>query len=502
MIGTEVSFKEGVMETKDWESKIFGLGKAPTFDSPYLDSSHHKAVGEAFQSGRNAVYDINNKGEVEFFILLPDENLFDGILAVQERMSLTLQKNKVVALSVNYAELDMMESPFFQFRLDQVMDRYCLEWLSRYEVISLYYMVAAEADNEGEYVCVGLKTLSVPFTLWYDMTRYVDMKGALRAPCISPGEVSDRCLTGKLLVSPAVGFYVDFSRLVQRFGSEDNAEEVFHRHFLHGLSRIQFTRRKEIREQPVYIWVNKQVALGSDNRPSEMYSVFLQVQQQHFEKSKDALYSLFSACFDELPEFAGSKSAFPLEEEGIPAVVIEKGSSGKFRLTREFFWRAKGVFQDRFAKHRKYKSCYERLMNFSQEYEFSDKVVHLLKMKPEGERSSIPAEAEFENRDTQRKYMEEIYKSCPEILEKLSVADKESEKVKEALILLGDAIFPCILPLLSDSREQVRVNAVEIMGLLGSARALNAVMSMPKDISADVESRRAWIKDLYLWRNP
>jgi hypothetical protein len=478
------------METKDGKDKIFGLGRAPTIDSPYLDSSPRKAVEEAFQSGRNAVYDINNKGEVDFFILLPDENLFDGILDVKERVSLTFQKNRVVALSVDYSELDMLENPTFDFRLDQMIDRYCLEWLSRYEIISFYYMVT---DDEGEYVCVGLKTLSVPFTLWYDIKRYVNLKGPLRTPYFMPEEISDRRLTGKLLISPAVGFYVDFSKLVQRFESEACAEEVFHRHFFHGLSRIQFTRRKEIREQAVYVWVNKQVAISGDNRPSEMYSVFLQVQRQNLEKSRDALYSLFSACFDELPEFAGSRIAFPLEEEGIPAVVIEKGSLGKFRLTHEFFLRAKGVFQDRFAKHRKYKSCYERLMNSSREREFPGKIVNLLKIKKAGDDPKTSVGSEI---------LEEIYKSYPELLETLSVMDKESERLKDTLIMLGDVIFPCILPLLSDSREQVRINAVEIMGLLGSARALNAVMSMPKDVSAGVESKRAWIKDLYLWRNP
>jgi hypothetical protein len=481
---------EEVMETKDVKGKIFGLGRAPTIDSPYLDSSHHRAVKEAFQSGQIAVYDISIKGEVDFFVLLPDENLFDELLTVKERLLLTFQKNKVVVLSVDYSELDMMDSPSFNFRLDHTMDRYCLEWLSRYEIISLYYMVA---DDDGEYVCVGLKTLSLPFTLWYDIKRYVNQKGPLRTPYFMPEEIPDRRLTGKLLISPAVGFYVDFCKLAQRFGSEALAEEVFHRHFFHGLSRIQFTRRKEVREQAVYVWVNKQVTINGNNQPSEMYSVFLQVQLQYFERSRDALYSLFSACFDELPEYAGSKIAFPLEEEGIPAVVIEKGSLGKFRLTREFFLRAKGVFQDRFAKHRRYKSSYERLLNSSQEHEFSGKIINLPRAKEAGEAQKPSAKVDLS---------EEIYKLYPEILEKLSMKDKESEQVKDTLILLGDAIFPCILPLLSDSREQVRINAVEIMGLLGSARALNAVMNMPEDVSADVESKRAWIKDLYLWKNP
>jgi hypothetical protein len=492
------------MEPNNWKSKIFGLGRAPTFEFPYLDSSHHKAVKEAFQSGQNAIYDINNKGEVDFFVLLPDENLFDGIMAVKERLSLTFQKNKVVVLTVDYEELDMMENPRFNFSLDREMDRYCLEWLSQYETISLYYMVALGGDGEGEYVCVGLKTLSVPFTLWYDIKRYVNLKGSLRIPYFLPDDISDRCLTGKLLVSPAMAFYVDFSKLIRRFESEDFADEVFHRHFFHGLSRIQFTRRKDIREQPVYVWVNKQVTINEDNRPSEMYGVFLQVQHQNFEKTRDALYSLFSACLDELPEFAGSKIAFPLEEEGIPAAVIEKGTLGKFRLTTEFFLRAKGVFQDRFTKDRKYKSCYERLMIYSREQKSksSGKIVRLLKMKTGEDEQRILMGTEFTDQKFRTEILEEINKSFPEMLETLNMADKESEQLKETLILLGDAVFPCILPLLSDSREQVRINAVEIMGLLGSARALDAVMNMPKDVSADVELKRAWIRELYLWKNP
>jgi hypothetical protein len=434
--------------------------------------------------------------------LLPDENLFDGIMAVKERLSLTFQKNKVVALTVDYEALDMMENPCFRFSLDREMDRYCLEWLSQYETISLYYMVASSDEGGWEYVCVGLKTLSVPFTIWYDIKRYVSLKGPLRAPYFLAEDISDRCLTGKLLVSPAMGFYVDFSKLILRFESEDFAEEVFHRHFFHGLSRIQFTRRKEVREQPVYVWVNKQVAINEDNRPSEMYGVFLQVQHQNFEKTRDALYSLFSACLGELPEFAGSKIAFPLAEEGIPAAVIEKGTLGKFRVTNEFLLRAKGVFQDRFAKDRKYKSCYERLMIYSQEQKSSGKIVRLLKIQTGEDERRLFMEPEFTDQKFRTEVLEEINRSFPEMLETLSMADKESEQLKETLILLGDAVFPCILPLLSDSREQVRINAVEIMGLLGSARALDAVMNMPKDVSADVELKRAWIRELYLWRNP
>jgi hypothetical protein len=141
-------------------------------------------------------------------------------------------------------------------------------------------------------------------------------------------------------------------------------------------------------------------------------------------------------------------------------------------------------------------------MNSLQDQDFSGKIVNLLQIKANGNDQKLSMKPEPMDRATREGMLEELYKSCPEILEKLSLKDRESERVKDTLILLGDAIFPCILPLLSDSREQVRINAVEIMGLLGSARALNAVMSMPKDVSADVESKRAWVKDLYLWRNP
>jgi hypothetical protein len=365
------------MEPKVLKTRIFGLGKPPTFEYPYLDPFHHRKIIESFKADKTALHYINIRGEVDFFILLPQEDIFDGILAVKEDLSLTLQADRTVNLVIDYSGLDMMESLSFAFNLNHDMDRYCMEWLSRYELISLYYMVY----TAEEYVCVGLKTLCLPFALWYDLSRYLAFKGPLRVPKMLAEEISDQHLTGKLLISPAMGFYINFSELIRRFGEEPLAEEIFYRHFLHGLSRIQMTRRREIREQSVYVWINRQIVLNLHDQPDVIYGVFLLIQQ-HFDKHLDALYSLFSVSFNELPEFMGTKVVFPLEEEGIPVIVIEKGTVERIHLTREFFLRAKGVFLDRYMKQENYKSCYERFMDVSQKKDAQNKVVDLTRAEP------------------------------------------------------------------------------------------------------------------------
>lgn len=512
------------------DSKIYTLSVPPSPEDPYLNLSRHQRILQRFKRGSNACHTLNSQGEVDFYLLLPTEDDFEDFPEKTEEFGLNIGKDHKLKIEVYYEEELFGEFPF---DLNNQLDSYCLRLIATHKSVTIYFIHTLEED----YVCYGFKTITLPNVLCYDLSRQLTGKSALILPNFSQDFYSDEFFTSDTLLSQAWGFYLDYTALIERLGSGEDVEEIISLHILHGMARLQKSRRKAIQEDRLILWVGRRISLDCDDRPKEYYSIYLSGANLQGLKSRDVATKIIEETLQELPEYWGYKWVSPLAEEAVPLVVMTEHKLYRLNLAERFYTLSRQLFAEHYCSYNNYQSYYDKIYLLKSE-KVETKIYNLwLKRWEQGydETGQLPVgdieeliesgreedltrifmlltrvpERELDNLivklcETYQSKVEPylligLQASSPRLKEaailglgvlesaqaipsliKLIRQDSEAQIIWDTLLMIGDPAVPALANLLQEAVPAIQKKALETLALLGSPAAQELIRSSKK----------------------
>ena len=530
--------------TKEKEKKIYTMSIPPTPQEPYLHPVRHGRIIRHFRKKGNAIHTLNSGGEVDFYLLLDPEDDLEELTHSNEDFGLDISDKEWLDLEIYYEDTAL---GVFHFDFYNPMDCQSLKHLLNKKQVNMYY-INLESD---EYVCAGFKTISLPRTLCYDISRRLEGRKPLLLPMFAENCLSDEYITADVLIKNAWGFYLDFTALLNRIGRIDEAEEIVTRHILHGMARMQRNRRQNIKSDRIILWVGRKIRVNSSDKPCEHYSIYLSGQLFTGSWSKDAAARIMEEAIAELPEFENLAWTSAVAEEAIPLAILTGGYIYRINLTDRFYALADMTFTEKYLTREEegYESFYHKAQTSSQGGAIGPKVYDLLEKRREkysqsgrkisyeellnlirrGDDKDLPWI--FENLEQIKiKDMDEILvtlcekfkkkiepfllpyltnsrhhlkavailglgmiesvEAVPPLIESVRGAKRDAAFAKYALALIGDPVMPFVLPLLTDKRAEIRIRGIDILALVGTPGAFKAIREMKKDRSSKVEQAR------------
>lgn len=521
--------------------KLYTLCKSPTPEEPYLTITRHRNIIEHFDRGEYSCHMLNSEGSVDLYYFISLEEELDDYLEEKEIFNLTFHKNKSIDLELSYGEGNC---PTFTFKLDEPTDYYSLLYMIEKKKLNIFYIIYLE----DVYVCSGLKAINLPVTLSYDILRYLEGKEPLLLPKFSSKVLSDKILSEEIILGKAWGFYLNYEQLIKRVGKVEDAEEIVSRYILHALTKLQRSRRKNITEDLIFLWVSRKIGLDEQNKPVEYYVAFLNGGMLTGQKDKDFARKIFEKTMSELPELAKIVWTSPLAEEAVPLAATHKNSAYRIDVTEDFYNLSSTLFLKYYQPHKEYVNYYAQIVNLQKKNHMDTKVYSLFEkrkkleskekislsaaeireliqedkyefpsifkalehLKPEEQEDIIISLCEKYNSKIEpyllsclsSKYYSlqdaaiiglgvlESVKAIPLLIEKLKGTKKEADLVKYSLALIGDRACPYLVPLLQASKAELRIRAIESLALIGTTQAINIIKNHRKDRSTRVEDAR------------
>lgn len=523
--------------------KIVTLSKPPSPDFPYLQKNRHQKIIDCFTNRETACYTLNSSGNVDFYLLIPEEYV-EAILEKDESFDLKYIHSEEVRLILHY---DDFVSAEYKFTFQDAMDFYSLKRIVQKRVFNIYYINYLD----GEYVCTGVKMINISGIFAYNLGRVLQGKKPLSFPRFSEESASDREITEAVLHGKAWGYYIDYSVLINQVGDFEEAEEIVSRHILHGMTRLQKSRRPSIKDEKYILWVGRNISLDEKKEPSEFYNVYISSKSFTGSLKDDLAGRIFKEALIEVPGYSEEKWTYPLAQEGMPVVMLHKGSIRRFKLTERFFQKSVKAYQKLVQPQTHYQSYYEKVLQANsfrdsqaEVYDFSaireekknglkeavvstdsslDELVILINS---GEEKYLPIIFEniihIDSEDLDElmvllyeRYKEKVepyllpliyseyahikeaallglgmiesYAVIPELISRLCAAKKEAELAKNTLVLIGVKALPFLKELLKDKRAEIRIRALETLALYGGHEVLTIIQGMKKDRSKRVE---------------
>lgn len=362
--------------------KIYTLSVPPSPEVPYLHPVRHSSIIKAFADGINACSTMNSMGEVDFYLQLNGHEAFEDYLDAVEDY-------KICAVTAGKLEITLFydgeDSAFsLHFSLQDPMDRHMLTWLARQRRVNLYYI----ACDEDDYLCIGLKVSELPFTITYDLERFLQDQRALLLPAFAETSLPGSMLNKKLLMQKGWGVYLNYTALVRRIGNVDDTEEIISRYLLDLTAWLQLERAKQKENERtngqdfLLFWVGRRIGLFGNKEPIEYYSVYLSgnfVQN----KPQDPVKKIIKKVIGELPELQEVVWASPLAEEGIPLLALQGPLVYRFELTNDFYELSERLFKEFYLPHSEYVSYYDRILNYRKLTTQGAKVYSLVQKRKE-----------------------------------------------------------------------------------------------------------------------
>lgn len=513
-------------------SKVYTFYKSPSPEDPYLHPGRHGSIIDCFDHNGNTYHTINSAGEVDFYFLVPGDADIDALLEEEEALDLRIAHTGELKLGISYPDDSGGITGCYYFSLADPMHCYSLKWLVTNKRLNIYYIVL----YEGEYVCSGVKSVYLPEVVCYDVFRYLEGKKPLMFPKFHKHSLTDQVLTEERLKKGAWGFYLDYTSMSRRIGNSQDAGEIISRHLLDGLARLQRSRRPKIKEDMLIFWVGRKISVNSENKPSEYYGVYLSGDLLSGDISRDPVKLVMEEVLQEIPEYRGSSWVFPVAEEGLPLLVIRNSQLHRLELSPNFFQSAHRIFQECYLPHAGYQSYYEETLHAGKYnglnakiYTFPDLTADMLKIIEKGQEEDLSwiftrlTRVPVEDLDEivvsiceKFKMKAEPYfitcldspvfslkaaaiigvsvlesvRAIPKLIEIIKGSAREAVYAKYALGIIGEPAFPFVEPLLRDKKMEIRIRAIETLGLIGTEEAIAAIQNMAKDKSAKVEKVR------------
>jgi len=524
------------------KKKIYSLSIPPTQQDPFLHPFRHSRIIKHFDRKGNACHALNSDGEVDFYLLLSDDEDIEDMPSAHEEFALNISKRHRVELELYY---DSMLKGVFCFDLNNPMDVHNLRCVIEKKSINIYYIYRFER----EFVCSGIKTVYLPGMLCYDLQRHLDGQKPLLLPAFSNRLADDGFIDRRVLLRNAWGFYMDFTAFLKRAGSLEEAEEIVTRHILHALHRMQHSRRPNVKNDAVVLWLGRKVKVNRNNLPSEFYSIYLSGEMITGNKDRDYACRIMEDALKEIPEFIMPYWVSPLEEESIPLVVLQDGSLSRIHLSHRFYALADELFEEHYLPYPGYESYYRKVLQSKQENGRDTKIYNFLEIRREkrgfstepltseeilqlvkrGGEEDLPrvfqnlSRVKAEDMDEVlvtlcERYKEKIepfllpylssdqhalkavailglgmiesVRAIPALIGSLKGPRREASLAKYALALIGEKALPHLKKLLDDKKAEIRIRGIETLALLGSAQAFDAIKGMKSDRSAKVEQVR------------
>lgn len=537
--------------------KLYTLSIPPSPQVPYLHPVRHSGIIQSFHDGVNAGFTMNSMGEVDFYLLLNENEAFEDYAEVNEEYKLNIVTEDELDISLLY---DGEDSAFsLHFCKQDPMDQHILSWLVKQKKVNLYYIIY----YEDEYICTGVKMSELPIIFTYDLERFLNGERTLQLPVFAGTPLQGNILNKSLLMQGAWGFYLNYTALVKRIGNMDDTEEIVSRHILDLIACLQFrlTRKKEdidagdLDKDLLIVWVGRRIGLFGDDEPIEYYSIYVSSSFINNDPH-DPVKKIGEEALGELHELQQIAWASPLAEEGIPLIALRGRLAHRFNLTNDFYYLSDRLFKEYFLPHREYVSYYNRIINYRKlssqgakvyslvkkrkakgrvsekditamdvmnlikwgsEEDLSSIINHLPLLKPDNLEEAIIILSQKYKQIIEPQYFSlleaengtireaaliglgliESRKAIPVLLEKLLEGSEETETAHDALILIGEPVIPYLMPLLKSSKANYRLRAVKVLGDLGSDEAIKVLKNLPIDRSIRVENaRQAFLKGL------
>ncbi|MCR4442414.1 MAG: HEAT repeat domain-containing protein [Peptococcaceae bacterium] len=524
------------------KKKVYSLSMPPTQQDPFLHPFRHSRIIKHFDRKGNACHALNSGGEVDFYLLLSDDDDIEEMPSAHEEFALNISQRYKIELELYY---DNIIKGIFCFDLNNPMDTHNLRCVLEKKSINIYYIYRFER----EFVCSGIKTVYLPGMLCYDLQRHMDGQKPLLLPSFSNDQADDSFINKEVLLRKAWGFYMDFTAFLKRAGNLEEAEEIVTRHILHALHRIQHSRRPNIKNDVVVLWLGRRVKVNKNNVPSEFYSIYLSGELFTGNRDRDYACKIMEDVLKEIPEFIMPYWVSPLAEESIPLVVLRNGFLSRIHLSRRFYALANELFEEHFLPHPGYESYYHKVLHSKETNERETKVYNFLEIRQEKRGFSVePLSSEeilqlvkrgreedlprvFQNLSRVKaedmdeilvslceKHKEKIepfllpylssdqhalkavailglgmiesVRAIPALIASLKGPRREASLAKYALALIGEEALPHLKKLLNDRKAEIRIRGIETLALLGSAQAFDAIKGMKSDRSTKVEQVR------------
>lgn len=534
------------MNSRSLNLNIYTLKRPPTQENPYLNPSGHEAIINYLSNKGNAYHCLNSEGEVDFYFCIPYDDY--DFLEETEEIGVNIPKDDPKRVEVIFDDGEF--SGAFIFRMDDPLDTYSLSWLILKKRVNIYYV----CEIHDEFVCMGIKNLYLPFSLCYDLQRYQDGKKQLYLPRFDDRIITSSELSTEIITSKAWAFYVDYGKLLKQTGNADEVEEIISRHLLHGIAKIQRSRKQTIRGDSLLFWVGKKIMVNDAEEPAEYYSVYISSLSFTGSQSQDYAATLMKRALEELSGGLRLKWIEPLGEEALPLVLSAEHRLHKIHLTLELYERCHGIFQSKYCHHRDYIDYYQQLIRLqgakreSKVHDIFERkgakapdidvhgklleendLQHLINVINKGDERDLPEifnkivqlkPREIDEvlinlydkfRDKSEPYLLSLISSphyhlmaagilgvgmiesknaLPVLIDKLRGKKEEANLAKYALALIGESSIQYLLPLLEDKKAEYRVRAIETLTLIGAPAAINSIRSLKKDRSARVEEAR------------
>lgn len=521
--------------------KLYTLSKPPSQEEPYLHPVWHNKVIKHFENNGNSCHIVNSEGEVDFYFLLPLDDL-EGYLDKTEEIGLNLRKSQKVEIEIYYDEENL--TGIYIFDLEQPMDYHSLKVLTQKKYVNLYFINAME----DYYLCSGYHTVYLPAALCYNLERFLAWKEPFTLPQFNEENINDQIFDEELLLKKSWGFYLDYTTLVERIGSVEEAEEIISLHLLHSMATLQRSRRLKVREDLLILWIGRKVSVNKKAVPREYYNIYLSGANLTGEKKKDHAQIILEEIFSELPEFIQSEWVDPLAEESIPLTVITNNNLYRIDLTNSFYHTCDYLFKKYFLPDDNYQSYYHKFLISQMNNRLNTKIYNLVEKRKEknnlisknvfrellnlieqGQEECLPKI--FDNLDqVPAKEVDELIvclcekyhkKAEPYLLnlvqasqyhlkaaailglgileskqavgimiQLLQGSKEEASLAKFALASIGDSAFFDILPLLQHQKAEIRLRVIETLGLWGTPHALSFLKGLKTDRSKKVEEAK------------
>jgi len=512
-------------------SKIYTLSVPPSAADPYLHPNRHYRIIRKFQSGCNACHTLNSLGEVDFYLLLPLEEDYEVFPEKEEVFGLKLSRDNKLLIEIYYD--DELYGTFAFDRHNQ-LDSYSLRFLVTQKKVNIYFICLLDEY----FVCYGFKSINLPSVLTYDLARHLKGQEPLLLPHFSQDWYSDHFFNQEMLLRKAWGYYLDFTAMTSRMGSQDEAEEIVSLHILNAMARLQKSRRKKIREDQLIVWVGRRISLDRFDKPKEYYSVYLSGLYLTGLKKQDLAAGIFEESFKELPEYWGAEWVSPLAEEAIPLVTLSENKIFRLDLSQRFYFLSQRLFSELYQSGPEYQSNYAKLLLMQNE-KTNGKLYNLwLRRWERGyDNNEQMSAAEIEKliargqeQDLTRIFMllasvpereidDLIVKICEKyqkkaepyllaglqvsvsamqeaallglgileseqaipVLLKLIRQGSDSLAIWDTLLMLGDSAVQALAELIKDPVPKVRMQALKTLKLIGSPAALELIRTAGKE---------------------
>ncbi|HHZ17475.1 MAG TPA: HEAT repeat domain-containing protein [Clostridia bacterium] len=364
------------------KTKLYTLSIPPTPQVPFLQADRHSEIIRAFEDGCPAFFTMNSYGEVDFYFYLTDDEYFEDFVESPENYKVYFIDADVLEVIVFYDD-ERAAFPLV-FNLRSPMERHVLAWLAKKKRVNVYYIV----NYEDEYFCTGLKVADLPLAFAYDLERFLNGERALLLPAFAETVLESGFFNQDLLLHHGWGFYINYSALSKRIGSNEDTDEILSRHLLDLTACLQsnwclFRKDQETeKNELMLIWVGKKIRLFQENQPDEYYCIYLTGDFVQNE-SQNPVKTVAMEALKEIPELEHTSWIAPLAEESIPLVALQGSLPYRLNLTNDFYYLSDRLFKEYFLPHNEYVSYYSYAVNDRRLSPQGAKVYSLVKKRQE-----------------------------------------------------------------------------------------------------------------------